>query len=127
MVLGRRVLVVLAGASMALASFGVASAHESVDESNVSIKEYKKGVKGEVTSDAPSCTVDREVKVFKAKKGKDKKIGTTTTNLLGKWKLNVPNAKGKYYVKAPRSLDEYTDEYFHLHDCGAATSDKVKV
>jgi flagellar hook assembly protein FlgD len=125
-VLGRRLVVVLASASMVLASFGVASAHEEVADSKVTIGESKKGVKGKVTSGAAFCSALRQVKVFKVKSGKDKKVGSATTNLKGKWSVKVPNANGKYYVKVARTLDDH-DPYSHVHECTAAKSDKLKI
>lgn len=120
---------VLASASMVLASFGVAFAHDEVADSKVTITETSEGVKGEVKSDADFCKVAREVNVFKVKPGKDKKVGSDTTNAKGKWTLNIEGAKGKYYAKVGHTLDEFEnlEHYFHIHECNSAKSDNVKL
>ncbi len=54
---------------------------------------YKRGAfKGKVSSDAPECVGDRKVIV---KKGK-KKMGSTTTNDNGAWKIKKKATNGKY-------------------------------
>lgn len=117
----RKLVVVLTGAVVALGSFQVVSAHESDSKSDVSIKVTEKGFKGSVSSKDDSCLEGR--KVILLKKKNDKKVDSAHTDGSGDWKIRVPDAAGKYYAKVTRSIDEYKDEYHHLHECQGGESD----
>lgn len=120
----RKLVVVLTGAMVALGSFQMVSAHEVTAKSHVSINVTKKGFKGSVSSEEDSCLEGRKVVLLK--KRNDKKVDSVHTDGSGDWKIRVPDAAGKYYAKVTRSIDEYQDEYLHLHDCQGAESDIAK-
>lgn len=117
----RKLVVVLTGATVALGSLGVASAHESVAPSKVTIKVAEDGLTGKVTSDSKSCVKKRNVTVFKKKN--DKKVGSTKTNKRGKWSLDVNNARGSYYAVVSKKTEV---KYLHVHVCLPDESDSVK-
>ncbi|MBK5227879.1 MAG: hypothetical protein JJE05_05165 [Actinobacteria bacterium] len=124
MAVRRKLVVVLTGAMVALGSFQVVSAHEFTAKSHVSIKVTKKGFKGSVSSEEDSCLEGRKVVLLK--KRNDKKVDSTHTDGSGDWTIRVPDAAGKYYAKVTRSIDEYQDEYHHLHDCQGNESDTAQ-
>lgn len=120
MLLVRRLVVVLASASMVLASFGVASAHDSVSTSSVTIKASTNGLKGTVGSG--SCKKNRKVTVFKKSTGK--KVKSTTTNKRGKWSISLPSAEGKYYASVKKKIG---GAYDHVHVCLGDKSPTIEV
>ena len=121
MALERKLVLVLTGAALALGSLGVASAHESVAPSKVSIKVAEDSFKGKVTSGSKSCVKKRKVTVFKKKN--DKKVGSTKTNKRGKWSLDVSNPHGGYYAVVSKKTKV---KYLHVHVCLPDESVSVK-
>ena len=88
----------------------------------------KHDVKGKVTTtpDRPSCEVNRQVTLFKVRRGKDAKIGQPdTTSSRGNYAFSLPNSvSGRVYVKVKRMF--IADDQSVL-DCGAKTSKTVGV
>lgn len=88
----------------------------------------KKGkIKGSVGSTQMACRPDRKVTLFKAKAGKDPKIGNPdTTSSTGAYALPTKGTTGKLYVKvAAEVLDPNSSGV--VITCGPATSDTVRV
>jgi hypothetical protein len=57
---------------------------------------------GLVKSSSSDCVSDRQVKLYRAKPGPDKLLGTDRTNGSGKWVIRAKLKSGHYYAKAPR-------------------------
>ena len=71
--------------------------------SNATEKDPRGTFKGKVKSEAAQCKKARRVIVKKAKKGRDRTIGNTTSNRRGAWRVPSRAAKGRYYAKAPKA------------------------
>jgi hypothetical protein len=99
-----------AAAGLALASGGVAIAQGVPIDTQLTIKSGKSAFSGKVKSAEPECVASRSVSVFRKKNGKDKKVGTDSSNANGKWKVGAGGAKaGKYYAKAKQATDSAGD------------------
>ena len=92
--------------------------------SDISLR-YKGGeFSGSVKSPEDECEVGRKVLLKKKKKGRDRTIETTLTNNRGAYEMPANKAKGKYYTQTPKEKVSADDGPVN---CGAATSDTVKV
>lgn len=58
---------------------------------------------GRVTSEDALCTANRSVKLKKVRDGRDKIVGTTTTDETGAYSLRYKAGEGRYYAQADRS------------------------
>lgn len=55
---------------------------------------------GKVKSKVDVCVSYRKIRLFKVKKGDDKVIGKTRTDMRGKWLIRKVEKPGVYYAKA---------------------------
>jgi hypothetical protein len=89
----------------ALAIAAPASATQTVHiQSEIKIRNHAPAFHGRITSDNDACEQGRSVKLFKAKRNGTKKLlGTTTSDLAGKWQVLVdPLESGAYFAVAQR-------------------------
>jgi hypothetical protein len=109
---------------LVVATAAMVSAHNASFDSSVSINHDRPNFKGRVSSERERCERDREVSVFKARKGPDRLIGTDTTNDNGRYVVPKPGARGRFYAKVAR---EVFGGYGHRHVCEADTSGTIRV
>ena len=57
---------------------------------------------GKVKSPKAACKKNRTVKLYRAKAGPDKFLGSDTTNKNGKWLIPTKLKSGDYYAKTPK-------------------------
>jgi len=62
---------------------------------------YKK-FGGEIGSAASECVPDRKVSLYRKRHGDKRKLGSDTTDAVGKWKIKVSSTNGKYSYKLKR-------------------------
>jgi hypothetical protein len=79
--------------------------------------------RGRLFSSKRRCETFRLVRLFKVKRGKDKKIGQDQANGQGRWRIRKPNAKGRFYVRVARK--EFT-QGGNLHICLKGRSGRVR-
>lgn len=73
-----------------------------VAESTITINYDGNSFDGKVKSDLRKCRKDRKVVAKKVKPGRDKKVGSDTTNRRGKYSILERNADGTYYTVAKK-------------------------
>ncbi len=80
---------------------------------------------GSVASTREACLGARTVKLFKARTGV--KVGSTTTNDLGRWAIPAKDNSAKYYAKVTgvtlvvdSGSDQYGNVWEKLLTCGSA-------
>jgi hypothetical protein len=59
-------------------------------------------VRGRVQSE-PECKPERNVTLFRRRRGRDQVIGTDMSNSLGRWAVNAGRLDGTYYARVPSS------------------------
>jgi hypothetical protein len=57
---------------------------------------------GRVRSGAGFCRRSRRVVLKKVRPGPDRTVGRDRTNRRGVWRINKPNARGRFYARAQR-------------------------
>ena len=110
-----------ASALAAAALAGPAAAGKSY-ESTIKISNKFPAFHGKVRSKADVCVSDRKVRLFKVRKGDDKVLGKTRTNMKGKWKIRKTEKPGVYYAKVNKGGSAAIGV-----TCKAAKSDTVVI
>jgi hypothetical protein len=59
---------------------------------------FKKFV-GEIGSPVSECVPDRKVSLYRKRHGNKRKLGSDTTDAVGRWKIKVSSTNGKYVHK----------------------------
>jgi hypothetical protein len=98
-------LTVVAAALVALAATGPAMATQTVHiSSEIKIRNHAPAFHGRIVSDNDACEQGRSVKLFKERRNGGKRLlGTTTSDLEGKWAVLVdPLSSGAYFAVAQR-------------------------
>jgi hypothetical protein len=102
----RAVMMIVAGAGLlALAATGPAMATRTVHiASEIKLRNHAPAFHGRIVSDNGACEQGRSVKLFKEKRNGGKKLlGTTISDLEGKWQVLVdPLSSGAYFAVAQR-------------------------
>ena len=80
---------------------------------------------GRVQSNTGKCRNGRKVVLKKQKPGRDKKVGSDTTNRRGNYSIRQRNAKGTYYTVAGKKT--YRDSSGRLHICNKGRSPNERV
>jgi hypothetical protein len=135
--LSRRTVTLLVGAAFLLAPLGeVATAHQFVDSSPVSIQKnhknpYDQGetviFRGKIKSPRKFCRFLRKVSLFKKRPGPDKFIEFDRTGARGRYKVTWPANKlgtHRFYVKVKPKVGGV---HPHRHVCKGTRSRTVKV
>ena len=135
--LSRRTVTLLVGGAFLLAPLGeVATAHEFVDKSPVTIQKnhknpYDQGetviFRGKIKTDRKFCKKGRRVELLKKRPGPDKFIEFDRTGARGRYKVTWPADKlgtHRFYVKVQAKVGGV---HPHRHVCKAARSRTVKV
>ena len=76
--------------------------------------------KGALAADEPACAAGQSVKVFKRRRGADRRVGTDRTSGDGRWRIDGDVAEGRYYADAAAVLLANGDT------CGAARSRTIR-
>jgi hypothetical protein len=71
------------------------------------------------------CERFRVVKVKKVRRNGDLTVGSDSTNQQGKWLVPYPDARGKYYARAPKMT--YTDSEGRERSCARLGSPTIRV
>lgn len=75
---------------------------------------------GKVTATKAHCVAGRTVNVFRETTSGNQLIGSTSSGSLGKWTVNVMQARGKYFARTPAQTRQGTA-------CSGAKSNVVTV
>ena len=113
---------VVAGSMMLVALLANASGAAQVPsfKSRVTIKS---NMSGWVFSPRRACERNRQVFVFRVRKGPNQLIAQVAANNKGRWKIDEP-AKGRYYARVRRTL---VGNYANTKICLADRSPTVKI
>jgi len=66
---------------------------------------YRHGkFRGTVSSPAPGCRMSRDVTVWEARPGPDRRLGTTRTRADGSWRLVRARKHGRFYATSARTV-----------------------
>ena len=76
-----------------------ASPEQFSRELTVSYLEKKNRFRGRLTSESGVCIGGHAVRVFRKRKGKDRRVGAVTSMATGKYALKTGALKGRYYAK----------------------------
>jgi len=112
-------------AGLVFATWG-ASAHTASFDSTVTISQVDSHLKvhGHVESGPRFCQTDRDVEVFKVRRGPDKFIDDSNTGNDRIWGPVVVPKRGRYYA---RVLQAVRTSYGHDHTCLADRSGTIRV
>jgi hypothetical protein len=75
-------------------------ARESARTLSITYSQKNDVFRGKLASQAPACVSSQKVTVFEKKKGKDPKLGTSTTKANGRYSLKRERSGGRFYAKA---------------------------
>jgi len=80
---------------------------------------------GDRSSQFAECESARQVKLKKVRRGRDRAVGTDTSDADGSWSIKRPGAHGKYYgVALPKTLTTTIGDQI---DCQRGRSRTLKV
>jgi hypothetical protein len=79
---------------------GAPSARESARTLTISYNSQKGVFRGRLVSQASACVASQKVAVFEQKKGKDPKLGSSTTKANGSYSLKRERSEGRFYARA---------------------------
>lgn len=110
----------------ALAVGSVATAHTFDSATNTSARYSNKqdAFKGKISAGRKACKRNRNVTVFKYKKGKDKSVGSDTSSRGGYWTVPQNQANGTFYAVVS---ERHNKKYGHNHHCRRGRSGDVRV
>ena len=79
---------------------------------NLTARKGRKFIRGKARSSETECQPGRKVRLYRRRRGPDKKVGSHTTNQFGRWGVYVDDRHGTYYarVAASQTTDAQTGD-----------------
>jgi hypothetical protein len=117
-------IVVAVGAVAALALAPVAEAHTATGSTSTTIRYRSGAFRGRISSNQNFCLANRNVKLYKIRRGPDRFLKSTRSSSTGRWRITRRRRPGRYYVVV---ASKSSGTYGHLHRCGIAQSRTVRL
>ena len=100
--------------TLAVSVVAVAHTFDSSSPTSFRYSNKQDAFKGKIDSGRKACKRNRNVTVFKSRKGGDKDVGSDTTTRGGYWTVHQNNPNGTFYAVVS---ERHKKKYGHNHHC----------